>query len=157
MKAKITMVCMLGTLMAGCSSGVSTPEDMVKQVVSAMNSGDSKALIALTPEAEMVDQLIKCDSTNPIKEEVNELVESLDKALKHMSDAGLSAELLSIDEIKSTSLQVGGTYRSCEILSDFEALRIRANLKVITEEKTRERTGKFDAIKYDGTYYLLEI
>ncbi|MCA9518853.1 MAG: hypothetical protein KC635_28150 [Myxococcales bacterium] len=139
------------------SGGASTPEELGKNMVAAVQRGDVAAVKAMYPTKAALDAAMTCPEGEGPWRKVERELSKVEKGLAEMKrDA---QEFLGVDtsEDKVESLKAGETYKGCAAKADVTLMRTRWKMKVTEAGNADERSFGVALIQLDGVWYVLDI
>ena len=140
----------------GKGGGASTPADVGKAFVEAVNSGDAAAIKALFPSDEVLKGAMECKDTK-VFDRIKKTREKFSEGILKEDDLkGAKLEWVGAEDRKSKKAKKGEEKDGCKYLVDVEMLRQKWKFKITKDGKSEDEGEGVRVVSFDGKWYLLK-
>ena len=153
----LSLVCLLSVTACGKGGGgaASSPADLGKAFVEAVNNADEAGIKALFPSDEVLKGAMECSDTK-LFERVAKTREGLAKELLSDSDVkGATWAFVSAEDRKSEKFAKGEEKEGCKYKADVEIMKQKWKFTITKDGKTENEGEGVRVGKIDGKWYLV--
>ncbi len=141
----------------GSGSGSSSPEDAVKKLIDAFNSGDKAAFTAAFPTKEGLAKALECSGDKGPWKSIEREIGRFDKQAKELEGMKFEFKSIEFKQDRKKVLKAGESKDGCKAVVDIELHRARVLMSVTKDGKTDDDGEGVELIKIGESWYMLDL